>query len=116
MATWGTFVAGLPQVSDRLRTTIDDIDAILTDPQVKEIIANIDAASADAGPAMTDVRKAVQRLDRLIATQEAAIDAAVRELAGALSNIQTLTEDAKQNPSRLIFGDPPPETKPGGSP
>jgi len=112
----GTFVADLPQISARLKTTIDDIDALVADPQIKEIIANIDTLSADAGPALIDVQRAVRRIDRLVATQEVSFDEAMRELTAALRNLNSLSEDAKRNPSRMLFGDPPPKTKPGGTP
>ncbi len=65
-------------------------------------------------PTLDDLRRAVRRIDRLVAAQQSNIESVIEELDQALSNIQAITEDAKENPARILFGDPPPRSKSGG--
>ncbi len=108
-----TFIADLPQISGRLQETVDRINEILNEPQVQRIIDNLDESSGDISPALDDFRRVMRRIDRLIAGQEGAISDAIGDLRMALDNIESLTEDAKENPSRILFGDPPPKGTPG---
>ena len=65
---------------------------------------------------MKDFRRAVRRIDALLASQRAGVEQAIMELNRALANINTITEDASENPSRVLFGDPPPKkNNPGGN-
>jgi ABC-type transporter Mla subunit MlaD len=85
------------------------IDEILHDPRVDKIIGNVETFSGDAEPGVQDIRRLVLRLDRLVATQQTTIEAALLELRRALTNINAISDDATQNPSRLLFGEPPPK-------
>ncbi len=111
-----------PSLAD-LRATLEnaknmtaDIQEQLDDPAFKQFISNIENASNDFGPAITDIRRMIQRVDRLIASQRDGIERALMELNQVLENVKDVTEDASENPSRLLFGDPPPKIKPGGRP
>ena len=86
---------------------------ILHDPKVDRILTELDDAGGQIRPALDDFRRAVRRIDLLIASQQASLESVLTELDRALANISTITEDATQNPSRLLFGDPPPRTNPG---
>ena len=108
-----------PSLED-LRATLQNakdatarIDEILKDPKVQELIDNLSSAGAELTPTLDDLRRAVRRIDRLIASQQANIGSVIDELNKAMANIRALTEDAKQNPSRILFGDPPPRSKSG---
>ena len=110
-----------PAIAD-LRATLESsksamarLDEILDDPQVREIIDRLDQTSAELPPAVRDVRRVVREIDRLVATQRSTIEAILDELQRALENVDTITDDATRNPSRLLFGDPPPRTTPGGN-
>jgi ABC-type transporter Mla subunit MlaD len=89
------------------------IDEILADPKVKELIGNLAGAGGELTPTLEDLRRAVRRIDRLIAAQQANIESVIDELNRAMANIRALTEDAKQNPARVLFGDPPPRSRTG---
>ena len=115
----GQAVALLQEVRASNRSVQD----ILANPNIEPSLENLRAtldnareATAQLPAAVTDVRRAVRRIDRLVASQQATIEAALEELRRALENISTVTEDAKDNPSRVLFGDPPPRKTPGGNP
>ena len=103
-----------PSLED-LRATLQNakdatarIDEILKDPKIRELIDNLSSAGAELTPTLEDLRRAVRRIDRLIAAQQANIESVIDELNKAMSNIRAITEDAKENPARILFGDPPP--------
>jgi paraquat-inducible protein B len=98
----------LPEISTRLKATTKRIDEVLADPKVDQIITGLAKTAENAGPAVVDLRKTLRRLDNLLATQEQDIRAIIGALRKVLENVETLSEDAKDNPSRLLFGDPPP--------
>jgi len=108
-----------PSLED-LRATLQNakdatarIDEILKDPKIRELIDNLSSAGAELTPTLEDLRRAVRRIDRLIAAQQANIESVIDELNKAMSNIRAITDDAEQNPARILFGDPPPRSKTG---
>lgn len=110
-----------PSIAD-LRATLQNakdatarLDEILNDQRVDDIISQVDQAADDLPPAMEDVRRVVRRIDRLIATQQGVIESILAELERAIRNVDIITEDASDNPSRLLFGEPPPRDTPGGN-
>jgi paraquat-inducible protein B len=106
-------LADLPEIAARLRTTTKRIDAILADPEIDAIVARLSTTAEHAAPAALELRKTLRRLSNLVATQEQDIQATIGALRDVLENVQALSEDAKDNPSRLLFGEPPPRERPG---
>jgi hypothetical protein len=109
-----------PSIDD-LRATLESardvaerIDVALKAPGFDKFIKDLEEAGGELSPAILDFRRALQRVDRLIDSQQSAIESAIAELNAALKNIKSLTEDASENPSRILFGDPPPKVSPGG--
>jgi len=103
----------LPEISTRLKTTTKRIDEVLADPRIEKIIAGLTTTAEHAGPAALELRKALRELSQLISSQEQDIRTIIGALRDVMENVQTLSEDAKDNPSRLLFGEPPPHEKPG---
>lgn len=108
-----------PSLED-LRVTLENakdattrIDEILEDPQLQTLLDDLSGASAELSPALVDLRRAVQRIDRLVAARQTTIDSLLDELNKTMINIRALTEDASQNPARILFGDPPPRSSIG---
>ena len=60
-----------------------------------------------------DLRATVRRLDNLLASRQRDIEALILGLRRIVENITALSEDAKKNPSRVLFGSPPPRANPG---
>ncbi len=108
-----------PSLED-LRATLQNakdatarIDTLIKDPKVEALVDNLSDASGELSPTLDDLRRAVRRIDRLIASQQANIESVIEELNRAMENIRAVTEDATQNPARILFGDPPPRPKTG---
>ena len=108
------FIKDLPQVSGRLRETLDEIQGILDDEQTKRMLANLSKASDGLPGATEDIRLLARRLEVLVASQQQNLVAIVTLLRRTLENAEAITEDAKRNPARILFGDPPPHIDPAG--
>ena len=55
----------------------------------------------------------LRELSTLLSNQSQDIEAIIRGLRQVTENVEALSEDAKDNPSRLLFGDPPPRESKG---
>lgn len=108
-----TSLADLPKITARLTSTAEEIDKIIKSPETRRTLAGLANTAENAGPAMISLRKTAQRLDNLLASQQRDIESIIIGLRKTMANITTLSEDAAENPSRVIFGSPPPKTKPG---
>ena len=110
------FVQELPAIAKNLRDASGRIDQILGDPQTRRILDNLDKTLASTPAAAEDVRQLVRRLNGVIAESQSNIERSLGLLRNVLENADAITSDAKNNPSRLLFGDPPPRTRPGEAP
>jgi ABC-type transporter Mla subunit MlaD len=109
-------VAGdLPKISARLRDVTAQVDDILKDPKTKEMLANLNDTTAAAAPATADARRILRQLDALLSSQSQDLEAIVSNLRTVLQNTAAVTEEVKTNPSRMLFGEPPPHITPGNS-
>jgi ABC-type transporter Mla subunit MlaD len=105
----------LPRISARVRDATAQVDDILRDPKTKEMLANLNDAAASASPAVLDARRILRELDALLSSQSQDLESIVANLRQVLQNTAAVTEEAKTNPSRMIFGQPPPHITPGSS-
>ncbi|HUO10582.1 MAG TPA: MlaD family protein [Phycisphaerae bacterium] len=109
-----TFVADLPKISGRLRTTMERIDQIVHDPKVQQMVDGLSQTATNAGPASADLRRTMRELNVLLASEGEDLEAIIVGLRQLSENGAAVTDDAKSNPSRLLFGDPPPHLQNGG--
>jgi ABC-type transporter Mla subunit MlaD len=65
-------------------------------------------ASSEATPAISDLRGLLHELNRLVASQSDDFRAIITSLRETLDNARALSTDARDNPSRLLLGEPPP--------
>lgn len=100
-------IANIQDTTARLRE-------IMNDPKVKAILNNLNEASAATGPAAVELHRLLLSLDQLLAGQREDLNGIVVSLRRLLENAEALLEDAKSNPSRVLFGEPPPHIKAGG--
>lgn len=108
-----TALHDLPTITGRLQTSVARVDEILHDKRVDQLLAGLSNAAANAGPATDDFKRTMRDLRTLVATQQEDIRSIVADLRSTLANLNALTADAKNNPSRLIFGKPPERRNPG---
>lgn len=70
--------------------------------------------SEDLPAGLAGFRQAMTRLDRLLYTQQDEVEATLKNLQEASENFRALSGEARENPSGLLFGAPPPRRSPGG--
>jgi hypothetical protein len=105
----------LPKISARLRDATAQVDDLLNDPKTKETLASLNDTTAAAAPVLNDARRVLRQLDALLSGQSQDLQAIVTDLRRVLHNTAAVTEEAKNNPSGMIFGEPPPRITPGNS-
>jgi ABC-type transporter Mla subunit MlaD len=108
------FLADLPEISARLKKTMDQINALLADENIRKSLANFNAAAGSANDAMADIRRLAKSANALLLSEQQDITAIIRNFRALAENAAAITEDAKANPSRVLFGEPPARPK-GGS-
>jgi ABC-type transporter Mla subunit MlaD len=103
-----------------LRQSNQKLGAILDDPAWKKLPGDADAAIArarkllddpDLPKALAHLESVLSRLDRVMGGGEADLRRTLENVRQITDNLRDLTEDAKRNPSRLIFGAPPAPAK-----
>lgn len=110
------FVRELPAVAQNLRDASGRVDQILADPKTTRLLDNLDKTLESTPAAAEDVRQLVRRLNAVVAESQSNIEQSLSILRSVLENIDALSADAKNNPSRLLFGEPPPRIRPGDGP
>ena len=105
----------LPAITSRLRDSTARVDEILRDPKVQKTIDELSQTSASAAPAAADLRRVLRKLDVLISSQGDDLTAILANLRRVLNDGSAIVQDAKSNPSRVLFGEPPPHVTPGGA-
>jgi phospholipid/cholesterol/gamma-HCH transport system substrate-binding protein len=103
-----------------LRQSNQKLVAILDDPAWRKLPGDTEAAVArarkllenpDLPKALSHLDDVLARLDRVVGGGEPDLRTTLDNLRQITDNLRELTEDAKRNPSRLIFGAPPPPAK-----
>jgi paraquat-inducible protein B len=108
------FLADLPKISGRMRTTMERLDETAHDPKIRQTLDGLGEAANAAGPAAADLRRLLRKVDAMLSAQSQDLESIVTNLRRVLENGAALAEDAKNNPSRALFGSPPPRVKVGG--
>lgn len=111
--------ANLRQASKGVERAAQAVNEVLTDPSLRrglnelpETMANLRSTSEDFGQAAASLSRMSRRVDELAASQRRTIESALSSLAQSLENLEQLTDDLAQNPSRAVFGDAPREVSP----
>jgi phospholipid/cholesterol/gamma-HCH transport system substrate-binding protein len=102
------FVSSVENILDQL----EDVKTGEIATALKQVLIDADSAVQEARPGIAEFKRFMRRLDNMVAEQESDLEAIVVELRGILDNIEDITENAKGNPSQMIFGDPPPRINP----
>jgi phospholipid/cholesterol/gamma-HCH transport system substrate-binding protein/paraquat-inducible protein B len=99
------FIAQLPEIGARLRSAIDRIDEIMSNPKIPQLID-------DLGPTVTALHRTIDRIDRLVASEQYDIRELIAGLRSLVANLDDLSASLKADPARLIFGKPVPPVDP----
>ena len=105
--------AQLAKLVDNLNTAVLSLNGILNSPEVKRTLEGLAAASDKAGPAMAEVLKTVRTLNNMLSSQQRNIELLMMSLRKTGENLSAVSEEARNNPSAVLFGNPPPRINPG---
>jgi ABC-type transporter Mla subunit MlaD len=91
--------------------------SVMTDPEFKqgldrlpEILQTIHRAAVEVGQGAEILADAARNLDELTGDQRQRIDALLESLSRTARNFEELSEEARRNPSRFLFSEPPPRS------
>lgn len=98
-------LAGLNQTNENLK-------ALLTGEQTQRILDGLAKTSDNAAPAVAELAKTVRRVNNLLSSQQRDIELLIQNLRRLSENLTAITENAKANPSGVLFGEPPPRINP----
>lgn len=100
--------------AEQLKLTMQSLDALLGSPELQEAAAtlpgtleNVHEASADVRRGAVQLEHLLRSLNDLVSAEAGDVDAILTEMQTLLDNLNAITADMRQNPSRLIFGEPP---------
>jgi ABC-type transporter Mla subunit MlaD len=108
------FVADLPEISSRLRSATEQLDKIFRDEKLSKSLDNLAKVSDDASVTLADIRRLVRNVNGILGSEQQDLEALIVNLRRFAENAAAVTEDARNNPSRLLFGEPPKPVQPGG--
>jgi ABC-type transporter Mla subunit MlaD len=94
-------IADLPEISGRVRSVAGRVDDLIKNGKFDQSAANLQHTLAQA--------------DELLATQSDNVRTILNDLRATIANARELTDEVKANPSRLLFGKPPPRAPYGSS-
>ncbi|HEY7089984.1 MAG TPA: MlaD family protein [Tepidisphaeraceae bacterium] len=104
----------LPDITARVRSSSKRIDELLTDAQSRNLLTNANTGVTNLNAATGDLRRLARQLENLVSEQQQDVQMIIAGLRRTLDNTTQLTDDARQNPSRLLFGEPPPRSNANG--
>jgi paraquat-inducible protein B len=97
-------VSGVDQSLSDIRTLVADLDGL---------VKKIDGAVEPLPETLERVRRISRDLDDLIANQKPNLERTLENFRVSSQNIKELTERAKEDPSGVLFGKPPPPRSKG---
>lgn len=118
LAEGGT-VENVEQTAARLESASARLDEILNGPELASALANVTAtsenmrATSESLPALADsALTSLERLDLVIAQEQTDFGRLVANLRLATRDLRKLAARASEHPSGVLFGQPPPPSRP----
>jgi ABC-type transporter Mla subunit MlaD len=96
-----------------LRRATERVDALLADKRMDAIVQGLADTSAQLPPAAASARRSLQGLHNLLREEGQDIAVLIQNLRAISEGLAAVSAGAKENPSRVLFGNPPPLKKPG---
>jgi ABC-type transporter Mla subunit MlaD len=105
-------LAAIAKLDDSLKR----MNEIVRDPKTQQTLDNLNATLANTSEGSAKLRRTLGTLETLLASQSEDLKSIIYELSRASENASDLIDDLKQNPSRVVLGQPPPHIEPGAKP
>ena len=106
-------VHDLPEITGRLQSTVARVNQILNDKRLDQTLSGLTDAATNAGPATADARQLLRDARVLVASEQENLRSIIGDLTTTAANLRAASEDARNNPGRLLFEQPPRRRKPG---
>ncbi|MCZ6906871.1 MAG: MlaD family protein [Deltaproteobacteria bacterium] len=103
----------LPQAAASIKNLANQLNSFLQSKEIRQSLAIFKAASEDLPETIALFRRTLRRLDNLISSQQQDIELTIENFRLISANLKELTDSAKQYPSQVLFGEPPPPSEPG---
>ncbi|MCE2572650.1 MlaD family protein [Motilimonas eburnea] len=104
-----------------LNQTAQQINEVIANSQLDQTLANINsittrldnslASNGDITKLIKELDTSVRRADAIMADNQHDINSIIRDLRITAANLKDFSENAKQNPSGILFGAPPEKIK-----
>ena len=123
---------GIEETLKEMKESIDDlniknisklVESLLTEvretnkkikPLITDASETMDSVSGELPEILVQLKQTLRRFNNIVSGEEENIEVSTENLRLITGNLRELTESARRYPSQLIFGDPPPRSKPGG--
>lgn len=101
-----------------LLVTAHEVNAILKQPDITEILANlrettknVSVASVELPDTVARANRTLRRVDNVVSNQQQNIEVIVDDIRLISESLKEVTGDAERYPSYLLFGEPPPRSR-----
>ncbi len=114
--TIGDFGKLARDVDQKIKPLASGVDQSLKDIQglvanINGVVKKIDAAAEPLPETLAHVKRVSRDLDELISSQRPNLQRTIENVRATSQNVRDLSEQAKQDPSSVFFGGPPPRSK-----
>lgn len=106
-------MADLPGITQRVRSIAERADLFLCDPRLKKMLASLPSTGDNANAAISDLRSILHDTQGILTEDREDLHSILTDLRRAAANTAIVTDDARQNPARVLFGQPPAHLKEG---
>ncbi len=107
------FAKDLPLITAKLKSTSQRLDTLLHDKRIDQALTGLNTTLDNSDQTVIEARRSLKEIGILLASQKEEIATLINALKHTAENLSTVTQDAKSNPARLIFGEPPAKQQPG---
>ncbi len=108
-------LADIPLMMKSARDAAERLDKLVASDEVARILANVDNAADDLTPTLDQYRLLGAEVTSFLESESYELRQLITALRQTSQNLEQLTERAKQDPSQLLFGQPPPKLAPGAT-
>jgi ABC-type transporter Mla subunit MlaD len=91
-----------------MRDTVARADEILHDPRVNKTLDGMSGLGDSAKATIADIRRLAHELSELVEGERSDVQSIITDLRRTMADAASLLEEAKANPSWVLFGKPPP--------
>ena len=106
-------IKDLPEITRRLNSASVRVDAFLADPRIGKFLASLPAIGKNADDAISEVRLLSQQLQSFLTSNSDDATSTMANLRRVSADAAEIADDARQNPARVLVGQPPRHVRPG---